>query len=244
MPKSALRKKKRNQLRLKDREWVGTSDMIPHTDVHKSGDNHVLSVSKRDSPNTHAHDHRFHLFPHWSMEFRERGTVHHFRKDLQDFLSLLHDTLLDSEPKIEIRYARHREGPNREGPNCKRPKPRGYVRKTGILQGFVGQKGDDEGVIKFNTQHNFHLNLKMAKNCHLPDELQDFSIRIVGKLLPRGRYKYGYCSKLNGRFMHCSDFAYLENHTSNNLFVNKKRCRPVDLTKGNPHQYCTVKEGT
>ena len=242
MPKSHAPKKKvkvGTNLRLKDREWVGTSDMIPQADVHKSGDNHVLSVSKRDSPNGHAHDHRFHLFPNWSMEFRERGTVHHFRKDLQDFLSLLGDTLLDSEPKIEIRYARQHNDPT-----CKRPKPRAYVRKTGILQGFVGQKGDDEGVIKFNTHHNFHLNLKMSENCYLPDELHDFSIRIVGNLLPKGRYKYGFCSDINGTFRPCSDFAYLENHTSNNLFVNKKRCRPVDLNKGNPNQYCSIKEGT
>lgn len=230
MPKK--NKKSKGALDLGKRQWVGTSDLIDHANVFpvsQSDNTYLISIEKRDAPKKTSHDERFHLYPFWSMQFR--GNT--FRKDLQDMLSLLQDTFLaETSIPIELRWK----------PTSKGNRTSGFVRKPGVLTGFVGQKGDDEGVIKHSKTHNFHFHVKMG--CRLPEDLDNFSIRIVGDLLPKGRYQYGYCAKMDGRWMVCSDFGYLENHTDTNMWFGKHRCRPADLTKGNPNIYCSFKEGT
>ncbi len=209
------------------RTWKAVSDVVKKADVHSyevdgKKNNVVLSIVKQTDKDGKPIN-RFHLVPNWRIMYQGVRV----QKDLLDFLTIIKDTLIAENPVVRIDY--------RCGKNV--------VTVRGRIIGFVGTKGDDSLYHKHKNSHNCHMYIKLNKGQKLPDTLTNFQITVTGQLLPKSRYKYGFCNVASARFRNCSDLDYIKNTGSIGWSYGIGRCQVFDLYKDNPKHYCSMRTG-
>ena len=158
--------------------------------------------------------HNSHIFPKWSFTFQNKD----YKKDNVQVLSVLKDTLQEYIPGINI--------------ICNNQIIKGKI--TGIK----GLESSDPLWVHRKTKHVMHLNIVVSDG--LPPELINFQILIKSRLLPQNKYIYGFCNYGNS-YIKCSDTQYIANILNHNLFYPSRKCNSFNLEKGNPQQFCSLK---
>lgn len=217
------RKSKGNKLvpkMVKSRTWKCLSQAFQRADIYpasgESGNSYLVCFRKPKDENGKVPD-DFATFPKWVLKIQD----HTVRLDQIQMLNLLRDTLIEYKPKCAIRV-----------------KKRYY---TGVVTGFHGTVSDDPLYEKY--KRNYYFMLSVTTDSTLPEKINKPVLLLQSKLLPKGRYQYGFCNKIDAAYNPCSDLQYLK-APSMTLYNGNGQCMAFDLTKGNPHQYCSFTTGS
>ena len=218
--KGKQKQKQKSPQNVTSRQWTSTSQAFYRLDVFpitgETGNSYLLCFKKRKDENGKVPD-NFAIFPKWRVAFRGKT----FALDQIQMLNLLRDTLVEFQPKCILRYN------NRE---C-----------IGKITGFHGTVSDDPLYEKYKRRCYFMLNFET--NVSLPSKIKKPFLTLQSKLLPNPRYQYGFCNLIDAAYNPCTDEQYLK-APNMTLFTGNSQCMLFDMTKGNPHTYCSFATGT
>jgi hypothetical protein len=202
------------------RQWRATSQSFYKMDVFPvegaTGNTYMLCFKKKKDENGIIPD-NFAIFPKWNVIYRGNSS----RLDQIQILNLLRDTFWEFKPTCTLRYN------NRQ---C-----------VGRVTGFHGTVSDDPLYEKYKRHYYFILNFET--NVSLPKQIKKPFIILQSKLLPKPRYEYGFCNLIDAAYNPCTDEQYLK-APNMTLYSGNSQCMAFDMTKGNPHQYCSFSTGT
>lgn len=156
------------------------------------------------------------LYPKWNLYYAGNNLA----KDTHSIYRLLTDTLLEYQPLLIFK--------NRK------------INMFTHLQNIEYQR--------YNNGNKYYLKLYVEftkPRYKLPKIIKNVKIIIKAKLLPKDKYVFGSCGKLNGQFVKCYDEEYLSNGggLASSVF-GEQYCYTYPLSKGNPNILCAFATGT
>ena len=109
------------------------------------------------------------------------------------------------------------------------------------MTGFHGTVSDDPLYEKY--KRNYYFMIHFQTDSTLPKRVKNPVLMFQSKLLPRDRYQYGFCNMIDAAYNPCTDLQYLK-APNMTLYNGNAQCIAFDLSKGNPHQYCSFTTGS
>ena len=221
-------------------DWTSISDNIVEADIIKLDDCNnciLLSVHKRLNEQNLPQN-KFQMYPYWTISYKNDQV----KKDGIDFMTILKDTLYESNPLIKITY--YKNIPSKCKKSLTDPVKKNIKTKFeifGRIRGLYGTTTQDSLYDKQTSSHNFHYYIRLNKGAKIHDNIKNINITIKGNLLSPP-WEYGFCGK-DASYKKCRPSDYIINKTNTNLFNFKGRCIVFNTNNGNPHKYCSFKEG-
>ena len=157
------------------------------------------------------------LYPLWNLYFNNTN----YEKDTLNITKYIQDSLYEYNPLIIFKNKKFNFFTNLQKIH--------YIRNSSNY---------DKYFIKFYIEFN-------VPKINIPKKIRNVKIIIKSKLLPKEKYLFGNCGKLNGGFVQCHDIEYIKNGggmVTNNWGINY--CSVYPLSKGSPNTLCGFATGT